>query len=366
MRFAAVVVMGAIAPALVGCGDDDGTGDPGGGGEDGGGEADASGSPDAGLPPADEIVTIDIAGCGGIGPGSEDCHARLLWRPDACGGGACARLMVYWSGGEQSCATGTYDPLLERYADAGFVAVCAQPFTTSAEAGRYPYADELERMSHLTARARAEAGAAWDGTHLLIAGVSHGATAPPAAIAAGRAFHDQPEVWSGSEQTAVVLFDGISNPATLEEWTAEQDNCASWHRRFVGRYGDGTPLAHSCGNGACYCADPPHADDWARDVTAIGAAAPPSPYTCEDFAGDGTAPVLYRYVSCGGGANPACGAAGTIIPDDQQEEPYLAIRDCTGITASYQDLPNCPHTACGGWEQCGGADALAWLEENGW
>src|SRR5688572_11381525 len=98
MRFAAASVVAAIAVAGGGCGDDDGTGDPAGGEDGGGGAADASGAPDAGLPPADQIVSIDIAGCDGIAPGSEDCHARLLWRPAACGGGACARLVVYWSG----------------------------------------------------------------------------------------------------------------------------------------------------------------------------------------------------------------------------------------------------------------------------
>ena len=354
----------AIAAALAGCGDDDGAGDAP--ADDGGGADDAATGSDAGLPPADEIVAVDLAGCDGLAPGDEDCHLRLLWRPAACGGGACARLVVYWSGGEQSCANGTYDPLLERYADAGFVAVCAQPFTTSQESGLYPYADELERMSHLTARARAEAGDAWDGTHFLVAGVSHGATAPAAAIAAGRVFHDQPEVWTGSQRTAVVLFDGISNPASLEEWAGGQEGCGVWHRRFVARYGDGSPLVHNCVNGVCYCSDPPHAADWARDVTVIGAATPPSPYACDDFAGDGAEDVAYRYVSCGGGAAPPCDAAGTIIPDDQQELPYMAIRDCAGITASYQDLPACPHTACGGWDACGGADAVAWLEENGW
>jgi len=359
-RFLAVLLVAA------GCGGDD----DGGAGDhaaiDAGGAIDAAGGTDAGLPPADEFVPVDLAGCDGIGPGSEDCHLRLLWRPAACGGGACERLVVYWSGGEQTCATGNYDPLLEHYADAGFVAVCGQVFTTSAEAGRYPYADELERTAHLIARARAEAGAAWDGSHLLIAGVSHGATAPAAAIAAGRVFRDDAAVWTGSQRTAVVLFDGISNPATLEEWTAVQDGCASWHRRFVGRYGDGDPLAHSCSNGACYCSDPPHADDWARDVTVIGADTPPSPYGCDDFSAATGEPILYRYVSCGGGAAPPCGSLGTIIPDEQQSAPYEAIRGCDGITASYQDLPACPHTACGGWDVCGGADAIAWLEDNGW
>lgn len=360
------------AVAVAACGGNSGGGGGGGGGGAirdaamGANDSASNGSSaDAGRPVADQIVPIDMAGCDGIGPGTEDCHARLLWHPAACGGGPCKRLVVYWSGGEQSCADGNYDATIGHYADAGFVAACAQTFTTSDEAGRYPYADELDRMSHIIARLRQEAGGAWDGSELLIAGVSHGATAPVAAIASGRVFHEQPEVWTGRDRTAVVLFDGISNPAALEEWTATQSNCASWHSRFVGRYGDGAPLVHRCGNGACYCANPPHAADWARDTTVIGATSPPSPYECDDFTGDADTSILYRYVSCGGGSAPPCGMLGTIIPDDQQTAPAQALDGCPGVTVSYQDLPGCAHIVCGGWDSCGGADAVAWLQQNG-
>ncbi len=86
--------------------------------------------------------------CGGLGPGVEDCHFRLVWSNAKCGR-SCDRLLIYWAGGEQSCNTGKYDPLLRRYADEGFVAACAQPFSSSDEAGRYPYVAEAQRMSHL-------------------------------------------------------------------------------------------------------------------------------------------------------------------------------------------------------------------------
>jgi hypothetical protein len=103
-----------------------------------------------------------------------------------------------------------------------------------------------------------------------------------------------------------------------------------------------------------------------QDVNDIASTAPVSPYGCDDFNADRGGDVLYRYVSCGGGATAPCGAAGDIIPDEQQNLPYLAIGECPGVTASYRDFPSCPHTLCGAWDTCGGAEAVAWLEDNGW
>jgi hypothetical protein len=348
----------ALTLALGACGDDDGGPAP---------TIDASASSlDAHQPPAGQVVAVTLPGCGTLAPGVEDCHFRLQWDPAHCGGGACERLLVYWSGGEQACADGSYDPLMARYVEAGFVAACAQPFTTGDEAGQYPFTAEFPRMDLLTARIRAEAGAAWDGTHLLIAGVSHGGTAPVVAIASARAFHDHAAVWTGSTHTAVILFDGISNPATLEQFVGGETGCGLFHGRFVGRYGDGAPLAHGCANGACYCSTPAHAADWAGDTTVIGATAPPSPYTCDDFTGDGQT-ILYRYVSCGGEGAPVCNlAGGDLIPDDQQLLPQQALAVCPGVTTSYQDFPACAHTMCSTWDSCGGADGVAWLEANGW
>jgi hypothetical protein len=313
---------------------------------------------------------VAIAGCNGIAPGSEACHFQMRWKNAGCCAQAkCSRLVVYWAGGNQTCDTGAYVPLLEAYADRGFVAACAQPFTTEAEGGKYPYHVEFERMHYLMQEIRAQAASLWDGSKLLISGVSHGATAPAVAIASQKAFVSHPAVWMGGSHTAVVLFDGISNPKTLEEWTGAQpagSGCGLFHQRFVGRYGDGSPLLHGCNNGACYCSSPAHAEDWNKDTVLIGSVSPPSPYQCAHFT-PAAGSVLYRHVSCSGipGSN-ACGLAGDIVPDDQQLLAHQAIKDCPGVVASYAKY-DCAHTLCGAFSpNCGGDDALTWLQANGW
>lgn len=320
------------------------------------------------TPAANTWRGVTIPGCDGVGPGTEDCGYRTLWRPAACGGN-CSRLVVYWSGGEQSCTDGRYDPLLEKWADAGFAVACAQPFMTSQESGRYPCADELERMDLLTRRVRADFGSAWDGRYLVIAGVSHGATAPVAAIAEGRAFVNRPDVWTGRDGTAVVLFDGISDPARLEASIGLSDDpaCPSWHSRFVGRYGAKSPLVHSCANDACYCAG--GGAGWERDTLVVGQTAgpnwPASPYACDDF-GTPDQRIAYRIVSCGGGQNGLCAADGDIIPDDQQTRLSDALQTCGDIAVTYADHPGCAHALCGSWDFCGGARAVDWLGTLGW
>lgn len=311
---------------------------------------------------ADEVVGTTIERCDGTGPGNEDCHFRALWRPDACAGGPCDVLVVYWSGGEQSCADGTYDALLERWATSGVVIACAQPFTTSDEAGRYPYADEGARMDRIMGAVRDAVGAAWSGRTLVIAGVSHGATAPVAAIAEGRRFATRPELWTGRERTAVILFDGITDPARLEASVGLSDSalCKPWHARFVGRYGEAAPLLHACDNGACYCAG--GGVGWARDTTVVGQVAgpswPASPYACGDLAGPS---IAWRVVSCGGGQADPCGPLGDIIPDDQQTRFVDALATC-GADVTYDDHPGCAHVMCGGWDFCGGEEARTWID----
>ena len=93
-----------------------------------------------------EIKSISIMACGGLAPGTEDCHIRLMWNSAECyPGKPCERLVVYWAGGNQTCEdvdsnnVGAFDPLLGHYVDRGFVAACAQPFTTEQEGGRHPY-----------------------------------------------------------------------------------------------------------------------------------------------------------------------------------------------------------------------------------
>ena len=329
---------------------------------------DATDDTAATLPP-DAWQAVGIAACDGLAPGAEDCHYRLLWRPAACGGGACSRLMVYWSGGDQSCKDGVFDPLLEKWADTGVVVACAQPFTTSDEAGRYPYVDELERMDLLTRKIRAHAGAAWDGRFFVVAGVSHGATAPVAAIAKARAFETRRDTWTGAEGTAVILFDGISDPARLEAWAGLQGDpaCDLWHARFVGRYGGGAQLEHRCDSGACFCAG--GGARWGEDTTVVGQTAsrdfPASPYTCADF-GSPSQVVQWRVVSCGGGQAEPCSARGDIIPDDQQTRFSDGLTTCPNVAVTWVDHPGCAHTLCGSWDFCGGERAREWLTTLGW
>ncbi|MES9971673.1 MAG: hypothetical protein ABW092_16695 [Candidatus Thiodiazotropha sp.] len=325
------------------------------------------------------VRPVAIAACDGRGPGSEACHFRLMWNPAECyPGKPCDRLVVFWAGGNQVCDDvdinnqGHFDPLLRHYVDRGFVAACAQPYTTGDAGGAYPYHREWDRMHYLMQRLRIDSSALWDGSHLLISGSSHGGTAPMVVIANNRALKDYASVWTGSSHTAVIMFDGISNPRRLEEWAGSQrfgSGCALLHRRWVGRYGDGSPLRHSCGNGACYCASPAHISDWIMDTLPPGASDPTSPYTCEDFVQESKS-TLYRFVSCSGLAGaPACAVmSGDIVPDDQQSELYAALKGCSGITASHVRY-ECPHILCGGFNtrnNCGGDDAVEWLLENGW
>lgn len=326
-----------------------------------------------------EIEPVAIPECDGLAPGSEDCHLRVMWdAAECCPEKPCDRLVVFWAGGNQTCDdvdadnVGDFDPILSHFVERGFVAACAQPYTTDEAGGAYPYHVEWDRMHHLMQRLRSETSDIWDGSHLLISGGSHGGTAPMIMIAGHRALRDYASVWTGSTHTAVIMFDGISDPRALEEWAGEQavgSYCGSFHRRWVGRYGDGAPLVHSCSNDACYCSDPDHAADWALDSLIPGSTDPASPYTCDDFV-QASEPTLYRFVSCSGIAgSAACGLiGGDVVPDAQQSELFDALKNCDGITASYARY-DCPHLLCGGFDtdmNCGGADALDWLTENGW
>ncbi len=311
-----------------------------------------------------------IATCDGLGPGTEDCHFRIRFnQAQCCPEAPCDRLLVYWAGGNQTCDVDdtSFDTLLGNYADAGFVAACAQPYTTDTEGGNHPFHLEFDRMNRVMQAIRADAADLWDGSKLLIGGGSHGGTAPLVMIASRRALKDHAAVWTGATHTAVLLIDGISNPRTLEEWAGSTTGCGLFHARYVGRYNGGSgPLVHSCSNDKCYCSTPTGLQDWAMDTTVIGAQNPTSPYTCSDFEQNG-ATVPYRFVSCGGAGKPACSLLGDIVPDEQQLLAQQALSNCSGIDATYQDYPDCSHILCGGFTgQCGGVDSLAWLATLGW
>lgn len=312
-----------------------------------------------------QVQAVALPACDGRGPGTEDCHYRLLIDPQFCSPSKpCDKLLVYWSGGEGGCRLGTYDGLLVTYSKAGYVAVCAQPYTTSDATGAHPFYVEFDRMDHIlqTLRARADVKAAWTGNKLLIGGVSHGASGPLIAIANKAALKNHAANWTGKTMTAILANDGISKAATLDSWASQDGSCATVHSRWVGRYGDGAPLLHLCSNGKCYCSNPAHKADWDKDNVQLGSA--DSPYTCSDVTPASGKTVLYRFVACSGGTAAPCGLLGDVIPDDQQSLAFDGIKACAGVTASYQRYANCPHTLCGA-KTCGGDDSLAWLVQQG-
>lgn len=323
------------------------------------------GSGDGGGPGA-KLHTLQK--CQGLGPGTEDCHLKLLVDPSKCSSAnPCTKLVVYWAGGEGSCYTGVYDKLLQSYANANFVAACAQPFTTGKESGAYPYYREFSRMDAIMKYIRQlpAVKAAWTGEKLMIGGVSHGASAPIMAIAHENALKVHETTWTGSKVTAVVAYDGISNTATLEQWAGTQQGCGTWHARWVGRYGDGVPLLHSCTNNKCYCSNPKSKKDWDADNVQIGVTG--ATYTCGNFAPKLGKRVLYRFVSCSGGTAKPCGLLGDIIPDDQQKLAHDGLAKCVlnlNMKSSYKQYPNCAHSSCGGL-LCGFTDTLIWLGLNG-
>ncbi len=315
----------------------------------------------------DGFTETRISQCEGLGPGKDDCYYRIIWDVSHCEKG-CDRLLVYWAGGDQTCHEGGYDPLLEKYAAKSFIAACAQPFMTGDEAGNYPFYKEFDRMDRVMESIRKDVYQIWTGKNLLISGISHGAGASLITIAANRSLADHSDNWTGLDHTAVILYDGMSNLAKLEEWFGEKDGCGYMHQRTVGRYGDGSPFTHSCENDSCYCSDPSNNADWIRDTAVVGAGDPAGPYQCEDFS-SGEKDVLYRFVSCGANVAAApCSFTGNgdMIPNHQQFEPYDGLKECPAITASYEEYSNCGHSLCGGWDLCGGKDSVNWLEQKGW
>ena len=309
-------------------------------------------------------LTRQVDQCNGTAPGTDDCLYRIVWNEDACKNGTCDRLMIFWAGGNQVCDSGVYDELLKSHADEGFLAACAQPFNSSEETGRYPIYFEYQRMNFLLGQIQRVAGSLWNEKNLLHAGSSHGATALLLAIASQQAFIRYPERWTGTHNTAVVLYEMGSNPVTYTRWLEKRDECSEMLDRTVGRYQDGSLSLRDCADGFCTRSDMSSPQLWHNDIVDIGAVQPPSPYSCEDFRHPAQK-IQYRFVSCGGGMTLECDVRGDQVPDEQQLDPYHSIKDCPGVKASYASYPMAGHFICGGWN-FGGAETLEWLEEIGW
>jgi hypothetical protein len=203
------------------------TGESGSGSHDASG-GDASGSDPARLdaggldagparPPATGQVVVDAC----LGQSGVDERCTLVTNASACTGARCSKLVVVFSGGEMGCVTGPgYTSVLEGYAARGYAAVCINYFDTSTGSGASPYVDEAARIDLAVREATtgAWARAYWTGEHLLLEGISHGATAPVILMARTR-LDEQPH-WQGSRFTAGCFFDGAYDQAATADLLA--------------------------------------------------------------------------------------------------------------------------------------------------
>jgi hypothetical protein len=203
---------------------------------------DAIGAP----PPAGRIVLDACLGETGV---PERC--TLVTDATACTSAPCDRLVVVFSGGDMACDSGDgYERVLRGYAGHGYAAVCINAFDTATGSGAAPFVDEAGRFDIAMREATTGAWARtyWNGQHLLIEGISHGATAPMILMA--RTSLDEQPHWRGRRATAGCFFDGsydqVATAELLRTGGVGGRACTApvSHARWLERYcGDGATAA---------------------------------------------------------------------------------------------------------------------------
>jgi hypothetical protein len=304
---------------------------------------DASVAPgDGGVPRTSGVVVLDA--CTTLGTGSEACGYSFVWSPAACSSGRCRRLMIYFSGGQESCpAVSPAAGFLAHFADAGYVAVCARDFDTPTGSATYPRHLEATRLDALVHAITTDpdVSAAWTGEDLLLSGVSHGASGPMIAIAHAGA--ERAAAWRGSRYTGACFFDGTYDAPGLLQFDHDQacDSHAivSYQRAW-----------------SRYCAWPAGADP---DVPASW----PVPATCStaDTAADTltladvTALPIHDFqlIECGSMLTERCGdvrtplRAADVLPASSITQLCTHIAASPGYTCTLGSHPLTGHVQCG-------------------
>jgi hypothetical protein len=311
---------------------------------------------DRDLAPADQGLTAAatqlVEECRTAGPGSANQRCRYDYRLDAarCAGKACRKLAIFFAGGEQRCDL--YGGILDPLRDDGYVAVCAQIFEDATLTGDFPYHQEAARVDAVIRAIVADPGvtAAWSGEHLLLSGVSHGATAPVLAMA--RTKLDETPAWKGTRYTAACFFDGIYDVGALDDFVGTGDGgqpCPMLgsvlsHSRAVGRYYAQPPIQHRCDNAKCFCAPGHSADMDADTVTTL----PASVFAVADW----------KLIECGS-ALDAC--TKDVIPAAPIQTLCQNIDTDPSHTCVYESMPNDSHSQCAG---VGIARCRDWFDAN--
>ena len=260
--------------------------------------------------------------CNNLGTGSERCFWRYDFDPSKCSPN-CDKLVIFFGGGGMNCDTEGYatDKVIEYYKNHGYIATCVDIFETGEAAGAYHFVDEAGRVDRLVEDITSFVldNHVWSGKHLLISGVSHGATAP--VIAMARTSFDEQSSWHGSETTGACFYDGIYHTDAVLEFIIENEctGVLDWlsYDRYVGRYCDPLPVFPAVCNNF-------YSDSALDDMVT------PPVSTSNFYIKD------WKMMSCGTGAANACYRE--VSPRVSTEEMCSIIDSGIG-SCEFEDLP---------------------------
>jgi hypothetical protein len=290
------------------------------------------------VPPEAEFY---VEKCQGLNSVDQECYYRYRYDPEQCGGDAkCSKLVIYFSGGGMKCdesfgdESANYSKILKGFSDDGYVAVCAGIYLEghqNDEIRRIPRHEEKDRVDELISAIR-ESDAIqklWDGSRLLIAGVSNGATVPVVVMA--RHDVDESEQWKGSQTTAACFYDGVYDVIEVDDQLKRYPiSCrgvrnASICYRYTG--------AANCPDGP----DPDNSDVVLDSVTTVD----PSQYAITEW----------KIIECGSNLPaPICGTTGDWDRDWVTKGPMESLCDQIESGANhnctFDPLPDQGHLSC--------------------
>jgi hypothetical protein len=303
-----------------------------------GGTADLStgdglgGGADAGVPSGVRMVSA----CTSVGVGAEPCSYTWLFDPAACAGRACKRLVIYFSGGQETCPDpASTTSFLAYYKNHGYVAVCAMDFQSATGSAQYPRHVEAQKADPLVKAITSDPDilSAWSGEFLLFSGVSHGASTPVVAMAT-QTYDSQPS-WQGSKLTGACFNDGTYDAGGLLGFC------------FTNQCVPGTSVVPYQRQYSRYC-------NWPSTASGAMPATWPAPSTCmnADVAADTLTNVDvtqfaihdWKLTECGSALDPC---SKDVLP----APPIAALCDRIGAQPGYTcekgSFPNIGHILCG-------------------
>ncbi|MEO6077637.1 MAG: hypothetical protein ABIP54_02530 [Candidatus Andersenbacteria bacterium] len=284
-----------------------------------------------------------VQSCAGMNGVNEPCYFRYEYNANACGGGACSKMVIFFSGGEMNCddsygnSNSVYGRILDAYTKDGYVAVCAGAFMTNKGGQSTPYSQEATRIDTLIKNIRVSSDIlkAWNGERLLFSGVSHGATAPVIAMAQTQ-LDNQPS-WKGLKTTGACFLDGAYNPVVADAFLRSgtpRAQCEALHTATACERYFNTP--NSC---------PAVTQSNAVAVQDTIVNVNPSVFAISNW----------KLVECGS-ALPVCGSrgnitAGDVLPAELIQQLCTSIQGASQRSCTFGSLPEETHQMCAGTPQ---------------